>query len=314
MHSFFQTLRQALEPCHQAMSSLAASALGASFRAAPLLAMSLLAPALALTISGCAAPGGASGLPQGANDPQALEILQSVYQRNQDIPTIALRGEVNYSKGSDRWFFRFELIAEKPGSFLFTVLDPSGSPAFRILSDSRGFRALDYRQRIYYQGAAQERPLEAFLPIPLTTAEFLSLLSGAIPEKPESARPETTMDRDARYAVLVYQTSEYKGPGDWRARLQGGPGYLPEDRPSLSEVSRGPRGNPDFFVRYDDWGSHLREDTGSQVGFPNSLRAYWRGRPGINVRCSYTEVRLGFKAPAGVFSLEQPEGFEMRLV
>ena len=248
------------------------------------------------------------------DDPASLETLGSVYLRARDVQTIAIRGEANYSKGTDRWFFRFELIARKPDTFLFTILDPVGAPSYRIFVDSSRLSALDYRQRIFYRGPAPEHPLEDFLPLPLTAPDFLALLSGLIPSEPVSARAETTPSPEARTAVFVYSDAVPGGSGVWRAQLEGGPGYLPEDAPRLLTLSRGPRNSPDFTVRYDRRGEHLREDTGAMVSFPEALRASWRGNPSLSIRAEYTEIRLGFVVPEGVFTLGQPPGFSLQLL
>jgi hypothetical protein len=239
--------------------------------------------------------------------------MESVFQRDRDLPTLGLRGEANYSKGTERWFFRFELIAERPDTFLFTILDPVGPPAYRIFSGPTEFKALDYRQRIFYRGEALEYPLEAFLPLPLTAADFLDLLSGRLPSEPVSARPESLDVGQAKFRTFVYQT-QGRDPGPWRAQLSAGTaGFLPEDRPGLQQLSRGPRGNPDFLVRYEKWGSYPREDLGTNSQFPEVFRASWQGNPATQIRATYTEVRLGFTMPPGVFIMDQPEGFEMRI-
>jgi hypothetical protein len=188
-----------------------------------------------------------------------------------------------------------------------------GQPAYRIFSDKEVLKALDYRQRIYYQGAAIEHPLETFLPISISSEDFLSLLSGLIPSEPESARPQSQMNESAKVLTLVYSTKDPKTPGPWRMQLKG-PGFSPSDNPELMSLARGPRNNPDFLVIYDKWGKHLKEDTSSMVDFPEIFRATWRGRTPLEIRAAYNEIRLGFTMPPNVMELIQPSGFEMHLI
>jgi hypothetical protein len=266
----------------------------------------------AALISGCAGgalPGGAA---PGGDDPEALALLRSVYERNRDVPTTAVRGDVSYSRGSERWFFRFEFIGERPDRFLFTVLDPAGASAYRVLSGPAEMRAADYRQRVFYRGPAAEYPLEAFVKAPITAPELFALLSGQIPAEPLSARPESPITPGAKTARYVFQ-ARGKASDIWRAQLAG-PGFGPSDSPALTELSRGPRGRPEFLVRYDKWGSCLREDTGSSAPFPEALGAQWRGAPPTLLRVTYTEVRLGFAMPQGVLALDPPEGFQIQLL
>ncbi|MDR2199370.1 MAG: DUF4292 domain-containing protein [Deltaproteobacteria bacterium] len=273
-----------------------------------------LFPTLLVFLLFCAcapAGGGLESLPA-EGDLKALELARSIYQRNRDLPTLALRGEVNYSRGTERWYFRFELVGRRPDAFLFTILDPMGTPAYRILADGSRIKALDYRQRIYYQGAGGERPLEAFLPLPLSSSEFLSLLAGILPEEPVSARGESGLSPEDRAGYLSYRSGDPNDPGPWFLRLTGGPGFRPEDKPVLTELSRGSRRDPEFSARYDKWGKHPREDIGELVDFPEELQAVWNGRSRILVKAVYTEIRLGFTAPESVFRLERPEGFSAR--
>lgn len=267
-----------------------------------------------LFLMSCAPQSGGTGITASENDPVALELVNSIYERNQDILTLALRGEVNYAKGTDRWYFRFELISERPDSFLFTILDPMGQPAYRIFSDRSSLRALDYRQQIFYQGASLKYPLEAFLPIPLTAPDFLSLLSGLLPAEPSIARPQSPITQDAKVATIVYQSKSLDSPGPWRLQLTGGPGFQVKDEPTILSLARGPRNNPDFMVRYDKWGKHPREDTGAIVDFPEIFRANWQGRNKLEVRVAYTEIRLGFSMPQNILHLEQPDGFSIQLL
>jgi hypothetical protein len=265
----------------------------------------------AILSPGCAQQGAGGSL---GGDPEALSILRSVWERDQGIPTMAVRGDVAYSKGTERFHFRFELISKSPSDFLFTIMDPMGSPAYRILSDGTGLRALDYRQRIFYQGAATDRPLETFLPLPIGSGDFLALIAGRMPQEPVSARSEGSLAADQKVATLSFRTGSASEPGPWRAQLTGGPGFRPEDGPTLLQLSRGARTTPDFLVRYDKRSPYPREDTGGMVQFPDGLNAVWKGSPDLMIRATYNEVRLGFAMPLGVLALERPEGFETRFL
>ena len=75
---------------------------------------------------------------------QAMEAALRLASLGQDVSTMAVRGAIDYSSGTTKHYFRFELISQRPASFHFTIIDPLGRPAVRIVSDGQRALALEY--------------------------------------------------------------------------------------------------------------------------------------------------------------------------
>jgi hypothetical protein len=239
---------------------------------------------------------------------KATDLAAALWQDGEDLKTFAMRGEATYKSGNNTNFFRFELICERPGSFLFTAFDPFGSPVFKIASSRGALNALDYSGKAYYAGSAGGGALGLLVPLPLSPEELLASLSGSLPFRPSRAEAATQFPEGEGDASFVAYPEGSGSP--LRVQAAGGAPWDSASGKTLRRVSAGPVNSPDFQVRYGSWEPFPRDDRGGAARlFPRTVSASWRGNGEHSLDVSYREVSLGFTPPEGVFGLERPQGY-----
>src|SRR5260370_39964565 len=75
-------------------------------------------------------------------------------------------------------------------------LTPLGDPAAVLVADQDRFALLDLRNNVFYRGPATPQNLSRLLPAPLRDEELVSLITGAIPDLPESRPTSSQRDGD----------------------------------------------------------------------------------------------------------------------
>jgi hypothetical protein len=239
----------------------------------------------------------------------ALALARALWEDGQDLRTFAVRGEATHVSGGNRSFFRFEMICERPASFLFTAFDPMGMPAFRAAVSGGSLRAADYGGRAYYAGDVRDGALDLLVPVPLDPEGLLTAVSGSFPFPPasaEAARPFPAAAGEAEFLALPAG-----GGKPLRASVRGAPPWGSAGGKTLLRLSAGHPLSPDFLASFGRWEPAPRDDRGgAERPFPRTVSVSWR-RGGVesSLELVYREVSLGFAAPAGIFGLDRPEGF-----
>jgi hypothetical protein len=267
--------------------------------ASALLAVLALLAIAPLLLSGCLAKSAPKppGAPPSAEGP-AMDLARAL--RDQGVSTMATRGSVEYSANNSNHYFRFELLSQQPDRFLFTILDPLGRPAVKIVSDGRQFMALEFGPRTATFGGADSGVLTSYLPLGLTAGDFIQLLSGALIPEPERASLSGRADGDA--ALTVIPGGAWTG-STWRLSLSSG-----ENGPRINAFSVNFDKEPPISAVYGHHSPQTIEDQGRVVDFPDRLDLKWGQNKSLLVR--HDEVRLGFPAqPPSLFAIAAPDGF-----
>ncbi|MDR1658386.1 MAG: DUF4292 domain-containing protein [Deltaproteobacteria bacterium] len=250
-------------------------------------------------------PGKPAALEPLSSDGPAMELARSLYQQGQELTSFAARGSVNYIDGNQRHFFRFEFILSRPGGLSFTVLDPLGRPALRVVSDWSRFYALDYLELLATVGLATDENLRAVIPINLEIDDLLAVMTNALMVNPVAA----AADRFKGGSIGVLRVAA--------DRPQPGSVWLV----SLDNLSSGPvisscelkkmAGGDDFRVRYNRFTSLAVESQppGSK-DFPMSIEATVGRETTFEIR--FDDVRLGPSLPAELFIFQVPGGFAVQ--
>jgi hypothetical protein len=270
-----------------------------------------LAAALALA-AGCTA-GRIDPTRVPAENLKAEDLATALWEDGEDLRTFAMRGEATYRSGNSSSFFRFELVCERPASFLFTAFDPFGSPAFRIASSEGRLTAADYPGKAFFTGSTRDGALGLLVPVPLEPPELLAALSGSLPFPP--VRAEAAAPLPESEGTVVFLAYPSGGGIPLRVQLRGAPPWNSASGKTLQTVSRGPANSPELTVRYGPFRENARDDRGGALrSFPHSLSAAWRQGGNRALDISYTEVSLGFAVPPGIFGLERPAGFSLETI
>ncbi|MDR1081128.1 MAG: hypothetical protein LBQ79_09280 [Deltaproteobacteria bacterium] len=274
--------------------------------AAPAPALSLL---LVLLLAGCAARGVDPDRAPSENL-KAEHLAAALWADGEDLKTFAMRGDATYRSGGSSNFFRFELVCERPGSFLFTAFDPFGSPAFRIASSGGSMTAVDYGGKAFYAGSVSGGALGILVPLPLSPEELLAALSGSLPFRPSRAEAAALFpDGDGDAVLLAYPPGSGR---PLRVQVSGGPPWESASAKTVRRVSLGPANAPDFQVSYGSWEAQPRDDRGGAARlFPRSLRAAWRSGGDHSLEVGYREGSRGFTSPAGVGGSVRPDGYSL---
>lgn len=261
-------------------------------------------------LPGCLLTGGGGSSSDVLRSPDgpAMAMAAGLYQRGESLRTMAARGGVSYTTGSKRHYFKFEVVAMKPGRLMFTALDPAGRPAFRLASDGELITCIVYGEKQYAIGPATAENFERFLPLGITPDQLIALMSGS------QVRPMTAgAKQSGANTELIVQPAGR--PADdrhlWRLRLAGG---LEQD-PAATVVQAatfGPARQPELSIKYLSVKDVAREDLGGrQEPFPHSVEVDWTDQKKQSLRVTYDEVRLGLELPDTAFSLQRPDGFEL---
>jgi hypothetical protein len=249
--------------------------------------------------------------PPQAQGPQA-DLVSLLYEAGLDLPAAAFRGTALYTESSgSRHHFQFEAFIQKPDLFAFLVLGPGGGPVFRLNLAGDSVTILDYGQKVYAAGQAENLDPK-FLPLALKPRELAALLSGFLPARPRQVQLIGHWTDPPRSEFLAWfgepgLTAEESPPD--RLVLDGAPGE--PGRPILRQLaSRTLSGEP-LTVSYDRLTETVRRDNGGTILFPRRLRAeIGRSRQKRSLAVSYEEAVLGLVLPAGNFELVQPAGFD----
>ncbi|MDR0620552.1 MAG: hypothetical protein LBJ61_01535 [Deltaproteobacteria bacterium] len=230
---------------------------------------------------------------------EAMALATELARSAREVSSLAVRGSFDYSAGNSKHFFRFELIAQRPNSFHFTINDPLGRPAIRIISDGTRAIALEYGPAKASVGESQSLSLGAFMPTSFSSADFISLMAGTL--IPDPAEAEIAAKDLERTTLRLSPAGHWAGTawllnvsqGELGPKLDGFTAHVGEEQP--------------IVVSYGQFTAQTVEDLEKTVEFPNRLDLSWGRDQKALVR--YEEIRLGFPPPAEIFLTTVPKGF-----
>jgi hypothetical protein len=230
---------------------------------------------------------------------QAIELAVSLTRAGMDVSTLAARGSLEYKASGSNHFFRFELISQRPSNFHFTIIDPLGRPAVRVISDGDRLMALEYGPAKATIGDAGSNALGSMMPVGFSPSDFISLLAASLIPLPADA--ELAPASDGKTRLRVTPGGNWEG-SQWLVNVSQGP-----NGPRLDGFTATIEDEPPIVASYGQFEPQTVEDIGKTVDFPNRLDLGWGRDQSVLVR--YEEVRLGFPAQPELFSTEVPKGF-----
>jgi outer membrane lipoprotein-sorting protein len=238
-----------------------------------------------------------------------MDLARALYAQGQRLSTFAARGEIDYTDTNAKRFFRFEVLARRPGSFIFTIFDPFGSPAFKVISDGTSFSSLDYGSAVCTVGLATSENLGRVLPINLTAGDLMSLLTASLIPEPVLAARDSP---DTPVRTLSIQSG---GSGNdwlnalWQVNLSHGEGSTQvagfQLRTSSGSI-------PQFNASYGQFNSVQMENTQNLTSYFPYLIDVSFGQSSSQTKrlvIHYNEVRLGVSLSEEIFSTQVPSGF-----
>jgi hypothetical protein len=228
-----------------------------------------------------------------------MDLALGLRRGGESIGSFAARGSVEYSADGSNHFFRFELLSQRPGNFQFTVLDPLGRPAMRVISDGSRFVALQYGAREATVGPADPGSLGRFLPLGLRAEDFISLLSGTLVPVPEAAALDPGPRNGQTLRILP---GGFWSGASWKVSLSSA-----ENGQRIDGFTATMADGPPLVAGYGQFAVLPVEDAGLRVDFPHRLDLSWGREKKLLIR--YDEVRLGFPAQPGMFLPLVPAGF-----
>ncbi|MDR2350583.1 MAG: hypothetical protein LBF41_08215 [Deltaproteobacteria bacterium] len=252
----------------------------------------------------------ATGSDPSRGSPEALKLANDLFLLGDGLKTFGVRGEATYRSGKNSSTYRFELVAEKPDTYSFTVL-VFGTPALRAVSDGKIFKLFDYASGVSREGPAGDDSLLSRVPVPLDPETFLNVFSGSLPEAPSRAQALTALP-----STVISETVFDLASGDpgktLRVAVRGGPDYSEENPPKIESILFIENGKTTLNVSYGDYRLHSREDRDKKLfPFPGSLVLSWKDGSDKTLTVKYEEVNSGFLSRPGRFDLETPPGFRV---
>jgi hypothetical protein len=223
-------------------------------------------------------------------DLDPIALYEQIQRAHAGPETLSASGKafVDAPQGGGR--YALEVSVRRPRSLRIALLDPLGNPAALLVADGGRFALLDLRERVFYRGPSTPENLSRLLPAPLSDAELVALLLGAMPELPGATPAEAF--RAGEGSVLVLRA------GNVVQEVSVG------DDLRLEHVRRSVGGRP-------WWSADLEEhDDMGGVPMPRFLRFV------IPDRKTQVELRLkdrlvGKPPPNGAFQLGPPPGVKV---
>ena len=221
-------------------------------------------------------------------DPVALyEQIEKAHARPDSL-TASGKAFVDAPENGGR--YALEVSVRRPASLRIALLDPLGNPAALLVADGGRFALLDLRERVFYRGPSTPENLSRLLPAPLSDAELVALLLGAMPELPGSV-PEEAF-RAGEGSVLVLRAGQL-----------------------VQEVSVGADLRLEHVRRFDGprprWAADLDEhDDLGGVQMPRFLRFVVPDRK-TQVELRLKDRLVGKPPPSGAFQLGPPAGVKV---
>ena len=98
--------------------------------------------------------------------------------------------------------YSLHLAVKRPASIRMEAISPMGDPAAVLVADRGKFALLDLRENVFYRGPSTPENLSRLIPAPLRDDEIVSLVTGDVPELPDS-RPDSAVREGDGYRLVV---------------------------------------------------------------------------------------------------------------
>jgi outer membrane lipoprotein-sorting protein len=140
----------------------------------------IVAAALAVT-SACTATVAkpAAPLPTG-NAPSVRRVLDVLSARDRALMRFRAQAKLDYHSPEQSFRSTQVVVVRAPASARIDVMNPFGI-SYTVATDGKHLYAYDRRQSVYYQGKAEQESFHRFIGIPMSAADFASVLRGLPP-------------------------------------------------------------------------------------------------------------------------------------
>jgi hypothetical protein len=229
-----------------------------------------------------------------------MELARLLFEEKSNLKTFAARGSVNYINGNSKHFFRFECLLRRSGGLVFTVFDPLGRPAMKVISDGTVFSALDYRSQVAMVGQATSDNLRRVLPVNIQTDDLTSVLTNSLLPNPSAA----AVSRLKKGQISALEIVEQHDQGlVWLVSIDNRPAG-----PVITSQELGRPSDDNFKVFYSHFESLPIK--GSSRDFPLTINVALDGERRFDVR--YEQVILEPSLSDKLFDTNVPVGFMAR--
>jgi hypothetical protein len=153
--------------------------------------------ALAMLAAGCPKAPEIAGPPP---DPGALYIQA---KKAHAVPaTLSCDAKAFVDAPENGGRYTLHVSVKRPASIRLEAITPMGDPAAVLVADKGQFALLDLRHNVFYRGPSTPENLSRLIPAPLRDDELVSLITGDIPELPDS-RPDAAAREGDGYRLLM---------------------------------------------------------------------------------------------------------------
>jgi hypothetical protein len=154
--------------------------------------------ALLLLLTACPGPQVVSGPPP---DPGALYIQAKKAHALPATLSCDAKAFVDAPENGGR--YALHISVKRPASIRMEAITPIGDPAAVLVADQGRFALLDLRNNVFYRGPSTPENLSRLIPAPLRDDEIVSLITGDIPELPDSRPDSAARDGDGYRLVIA---------------------------------------------------------------------------------------------------------------
>jgi len=116
--------------------------------------------------------------------PDAIRILESLKQRNNDLKSFRGVGKLKTVRGTNANIFRMVWIGTQPQNLRVETLGPWGQPTLTFIINGSRFFLHSREDNRYFKGDATARNLSRFLSMRVRAGDLVGLLSGQPPILP----------------------------------------------------------------------------------------------------------------------------------
>lgn len=110
----------------------------------------------------------------------APELLQQLESRAAEIRSLKAKGNVSVISPQKNYTGTAQLAVVKPSVLKVDVLNFWGQPVVAFLMNEQDMQLLIYPESKLYRGPATAENLRRFIPLPVSTQDFLAILTGRV--------------------------------------------------------------------------------------------------------------------------------------
>jgi hypothetical protein len=136
--------------------------------------------ALAIWVSGCGTLPPAQ-LVNAPESPEVTKILHDMGQINAGLLTFKGTGKIKLWKKDSVQVVRTAWTGARPDKIRIVISGITGFPVASMAADGNWFYLMSYSQDSFYKTQEHNPDLEKLVSIPVTAADIISLVSGAVP-------------------------------------------------------------------------------------------------------------------------------------